>query len=80
MDRFKIIIASVLFVLLTAVKMLLPAQMDMLRAAAARFTAEETDYRAAVTAIGRSLSDRDLGEKLIAVFREYAAEETERGE
>ena len=50
--------------------------MDTLRRGALRLAASDRDYRAAVTALGRGLSDRELGEKLIAVWREYAQEET----
>lgn len=71
------VIASALFILLTAIKLLFPAQMDMLRQEAARLAGTEKDYKAAVTAIGRGLSDRSLGEKLVAVWREYAEEEAE---
>ena len=39
--------------------------------------ATEKDYKGTVEAIGRCLSDRSFGEKLVAVFREYAQEETE---
>ena len=74
MDRIRIYIASALFVLLTAVKLLFPAQMDVLRHEALRLTAADRDYTAAVTALGRGLSDRELGEKLIAVWRDYAQE------
>ena len=77
MDRFKVVFASVLFILLTALKLLMPAQMDMLRQQVARVAAAEPDYKAAVAAIGRSLSDRELGEKLIEVFREYTQEKAE---
>ena len=75
MDRIRLYIAAALFVLLTAVKLLFPAQMDALRQSAARLAGTEKDYRSAVTAIGRGLSDRELGEKLIAVWQEYAREE-----
>ncbi len=77
MDKVRIWIASALFILLTAVKLLFPAQMDVLRREAQRLSGTDRDYRAAVTALGRGLSDRELGEKLIAVFREYAQEESE---
>lgn len=75
MDRIRLYIAAALFILLTAVKLLFPSQMDLLRQGAQRLSGTEKDYTAAVTAIGRGLSDRELGEKLIAVWREYAAEE-----
>ena len=75
MDRIRLYVASALFILLTAVKLLFPAQMDLLRQGAARLAGTDRDYTAAVTAIGRGLSDRELGEKLIAVWREYTAEE-----
>lgn len=74
MDRIRIWIASAVFILLTAIKLLFPAQMDMLRREAERLAGTDRDYKAAVTALGRGLSDRELGEKLIAVFREYAQE------
>ena len=77
MDKVRVYIASAVFILLTAIKLLFPAQMDVLRHEALRLTAEDRDYTAAVTALGRGLSDRELGEKLIAVFRDYAREETE---
>lgn len=76
MDRIRLYVASALFVLLTAVKLLFPAQMDLLRQGAERLAGTDRDYSAAVSAIGRGLSDRELGEKLIAVWREYTAEET----
>lgn len=75
MDKIRIYIASALFILLTAVKLLFPAQMETLRQQAQRLSATDRDYKAAVTALGRGLSDRELGEKLIAVFRDYAQEE-----
>ena len=75
MDKIRIYVASAVFILLTAVKLLFPAQMDTLRREALRLAATDRDYRAVVTALGRGLSDRELGEKLIAVWREYAAEE-----
>ena len=74
MDRIRIWIASAVFILLTAIKLLFPAQMDMLRREAGRLAGTDRDYKAAVTALGRGLSDRELGEKLIAVFREYEQE------
>lgn len=77
MDKIRVYIASALFILLTAIKLLFPAQMDTLRRGALRLAASDRDYTAAVTALGRGLSDRELGEKLIAVWREYAREETE---
>ena len=80
MDRVRVYIAAGLFILLTAVKLLFPAQMDTLRREAVRLAAAQGEYKAAVTALGRGLSDRELGEKLIAVWREYAQEETERAE
>ncbi|MBR0039936.1 MAG: hypothetical protein IJP64_00995 [Oscillospiraceae bacterium] len=76
MDRIRLYVASALFVLLTAVKLLFPAQMDLLRQGAERLAGTDRDYSATVSAIGRGLSDRELGEKLIAVWREYTAEET----
>ena len=75
MDKIKIYIASALFILLTAIKLLFPAQMDMLRRQAGRLAGTDRDYKTAVTAIGKGLSDRELGEKLIAVWREYAQEQ-----
>ena len=51
--------------------------MDMLRREAGRLAGTDRDYKAAVTAIGRGLSDKTLGEKLIAVWREYEQEQTE---
>jgi len=77
MDKIRLYIASALFVLLTVVKLLFPAQLDTLRRQAERLGGGETDYKGTVEAIGRCLSDRDFGEKLIAVFREYTQEETE---
>ena len=77
MDKLRLYIASALFVLLTAVKLLFPAQMDTLRRQAERLGGGQTDYKGTVEAIGRCLSDRDFGEKLVAVFREYTQEETE---
>ncbi len=77
MDRIRVYIASALFIVLTAVKLFFPAQMDVLRREAGRLAGTDRDCRAAVTALGRSLSDRELGEKLIAVFREYVREETQ---
>ena len=77
MDKLRLYIASALFVLLTAVKLLFPAQMDTLRRQAERLGGGQTDYKGTVEAIGRCLSDRDFGEKLVAVFREYTEEETE---
>ena len=74
-DRIRVYIASALFIMLTAVKLLFPAQMDAFRLEALRPSATARDYKAAVNALGRGLSDRELGEKLIAVFREYAQEE-----
>ena len=74
-DRIRVYIASAIFIMLTAVKLLFPAQMDAFRREALRLAATDRDYKAAVTALGRGLSDRELGEKLIAVFREYAQEE-----
>lgn len=76
MDKIRIYIASALFILLTAIKLLFPAQMDALRRETLRFAAADRDCRAAVTALGRGLSDRELGERLIAVFRDYTGEET----
>lgn len=76
MDRIRIWIASALFVLLTAIKLLFPAQMDVLRREAGRLAGTDRDYKAAVTAIGRGLSDKKLGEKLIAAWREYEQEQT----
>ena len=76
MDRIRIWIASALFVLLTAIKLLFPAQMDVLRREAWRLAGTDRDYKAAVTAIGRGLSDKKLGEKLIAAWREYEQEQT----
>lgn len=79
MDKIRICVASALFILLTAVKLLFPAQMDLLRQEARRLAATDRDYRSAVAALGRGLSDRELGEKLIAVWRDYAREQTESG-
>ena len=76
MDKVRIYIASALFILLTALKLLFPAQMDMLRRETLRLSGADRDYTATVTAIGRGLCDRELGEKLIAVWRDYASEET----
>ena len=76
MDKIRIYIASALFILLTAIKLLFPAQMDTLRREALRLAASDRDYKATVTALGRGLSDRELGERLIAVFRDYTGEET----
>ena len=78
MDKIKLTIASLLFIVLTAVKLLFPAQMDQLRREALRLSGTQRDYKATVTAIGRGLSDPALGEKLIAVFREYSEETAER--
>ena len=80
MDKIRIYIASALFILLTAIKLLFPAQMDVLRRETLRLTGTDRNCKATVTALGRGLSDRELGEKLIAVFRDYAQEETESGE
>ena len=77
MDKIRVYIASGLFILLTAIKLLFPAQMHELRREISQFAASDRDYKAVVTALGRGLSDRELGEKLIAVWREYALEETE---
>lgn len=77
MDKLRLYIASALFVLLTVAKLLFPAQLDTLRRQAERLGSGETDYKGTVEAIGRCLSDRDFGEKLVAVFREYTEEETE---
>lgn len=74
MDKIKLGIATALFLLLTACKLLFPDQLAILRQEAARLGGTEKDYKAAVTAIGRGLTDRELGEKLIAVFREYTQE------
>ena len=76
MDKIRIYIASALFILLTAIKLLFPAQMDALRRETLRFAAADRDCKTAVTALGRGLSDRELGERLIAVFRDYTGEET----
>ena len=76
MGKIRIYIASALFILLTAIKLLFPAQMDALRRETLRFAAADRDCKAAVTALGRGLSDRELGERLIAVFRDYTGEET----
>ena len=76
MDKIRIYIASALFILLTAIKLLFPAQMDALRRETLRFAAADRDCKAAVTALGKGLSDRELGERLIAVFRDYTGEET----
>ena len=78
MDKVRVYAAAALFILLTAVKLLFPAQMDVLRREALRIGATQRDYKAAIETIGRGLSDRDLGEKLIAVFREYSEETAER--
>ena len=78
-DKIRVCIAAAIFVLLTAIKLLFPAQMGVLRQEAQRLAGTDWDYRAAVTALGRGLSDRELGEKLIAVWREYAREEAESG-
>lgn len=75
MDRIKVYVATALFILLTAIKLLFPAQMDMLRRQAEKLSGTDRDYREVVTVIGKGLSDRELGEKLIAVWREYAQEE-----
>ena len=77
MDKIRLYVAAVLFVLLSAVKLLFPAQMDVLRQETLRIGATQRDYKTAIETIGRGLSDRDLGEKLIAVFREYAEETAE---
>lgn len=77
MDKLRLYIASALFVLLTVAKLLFPAQLDTLRRQAERLGGGEKDYKGTVEAIGRCLSDRDFGEKLVAVFREYTEEETE---
>lgn len=77
MDKVKVYVASALFILLTAIKLLFPAQMDTLRREALRLTAMDKSCKEAVTALGRGLSDRELSEKLIAVWREYAQEDTE---
>lgn len=77
MDKVKIFVASALFILLTALKLLFPGELGVLRREADRLMATEKDYRGTVEAIGRCLSDRSFGEKLAAVFREYAQEETE---
>ncbi|MBR3186261.1 MAG: hypothetical protein IKF48_08990 [Oscillospiraceae bacterium] len=77
MDKLRLYIASALFVLLTVAKLLFPAQLDTLRREAGRLGGGETDYKGTVEAIGRCLSDRNFGEKLVAVFREYTEEETE---
>ena len=76
MDKIRVYIASALFILLTAIKLLFPAQMDALRRETLRFAAADRDCKAAVAALGRGLSDRELGERLIAVFRDYTGEET----
>ena len=78
MDRIRLYIASALFVLLTALKLLFPVQMDVLRQGAERLAGTERDYTATVAAIGRGLSDRELGEKLVAVWRDYTTEEAGR--
>ena len=80
MNRIKLLIASALFVLLTAVKLLFPAQMETLRSETLRLGGTQRDYKGAITAIGRGLSDRELGEKLIAVFKEYSEETSESAE
>ena len=77
MDKLRLYIASALFVLLTVAKLLFPAQLDTLRREAGRLGGGETDYKGTVEAIGRCLSDRNFGEKLVAVVREYTEEETE---
>lgn len=76
MDKVKLAVATALFLFLTALKLLYPAGLDFLRQEAVRLGATEKDYKAAVTALGRGLTDRELGEKLVAVFREYTNEET----
>ena len=75
MDKVRIYVASALFILLTAIKLLFPAQMELLRQEAGRLRGTDRDYKAVVETLGRGLSDRRLGEKLIAVWREYAQEE-----
>ena len=78
MNRIRLYIASALFILLTALKLLFPAQMDVLRRGAERLAGTDRDYTATVAAIGRGLSDRELGEKLVAVWRDYTTEEAGR--
>lgn len=77
MDKLRVLIASLLFLALTAFKLLFPAQFDSLRQEAGRLGGTDRDYKTAITALGRGLSDPDLGEKLVAVFREYVQEGTE---
>ncbi len=79
MNKLKVYIAAALFLALTAFKLLFPAQMESLRRETLRIGATQRDYKAAVETIGRGLSDRALGEKLIAVFREYSEETAESG-
>ena len=76
MDKLRLYIASALFLLLMVFKLLFPAQLDTLRQKAERLEGDQ-NYKGAVEAIGRCLSDRDFGEKLVAVFREYTQEEKE---
>ena len=78
MERIRLYFASALFILLTVIKLLFPAQMDVLRQGAERLAATDREYTAVVAAIGRGLSDRELGEKLVAVWKEYTAEEAGR--
>ena len=78
MERIRLYIASALFILLTAIKLLFPAQMDVLRRGAERIAGTDRDYTATVATIGRGLSDRELGEKLVAVWRDYTEVEAGR--
>lgn len=72
MDRIRIFIASALFIALTLVKLLMPAQMSALRDRAARIADEDALCRERISVIGRSLGDRELAVRLAEVFREFA--------
>ena len=65
--NYKIILASALFIVLTAVKLLFPAQTEGLRSRLREAVSRDADYSAVFEAIGERLSD-GAGEAAALLF------------
>lgn len=71
-------VCAVLFVLLTALKLLLPGHMEQTRETLGQWLVRDADFAAAFSAVGRAVSGEDtLGEAYTAVFGESGEDEVQ---
>ena len=70
--NYKIILASVLFIVITAVKLLFPAQTEDLRARLREVVSRDADYTAVFESLGEKLSEMCIRDSSTILYSEGA--------